>query len=496
MTTKTTKFIAYFTLIILVCSLLPLYIISFYNHPFYDDYVFAMPVHHTWLETHNIKTTLQVALDNVHHIRDTWQGTYTGTFFSNIQPGLFNENYYFICSLFLITTFTLGMGFFLWVLSRQVFLLNKSNSIIFSSLTLFLIIHFLPDVAEAFYWFNGGVGNIFIFSILFSSIALLIKLCKENSILKQCFISIVLFICVLLLGGGSYGGGLFGLCIYFLFVLYAFFFTKKNRVIISLLFITFLLLFIYNMTAPGNVLRANYIKHDEDALFSIVQALYYGTALIGNYFTLTPLALCILLLPLFTESIEKQSYNFSHPFLIIFLMGGLFCVPLVPTLFSGVFIGAGRIQNTYFINFYVFIICAFYYLVGFTSKRYPLFTKTINKNKTLILISASCIFLLSLTGAPAKRDELIGVQNLAGVSATVSLLTGEAESYHNEMLLREELLNDSSKNEITLSPISQTPDVFMQDLLLPDAVHNVVPTLKNYYKKDQIIVSDLERSTQ
>ena len=99
-----------------------------------------------------------------------------------------------------------------------------------------------------------------------------------------------------------------------------------------------------------------------------------------------------------------------------------------------------------------------------------------------------CLCLLG-TGCLAYRrpgDVLYGVQNLSGPSAALSIITGEAAQYDAEMTRREELLNDETQREITLSPLTVTPAVFVDDLIVPNAVYDVRPSLCRYYGKDLI----------
>ena len=52
---------------------------------------------------------------------------------------------------------------------------------VLSALTLTVMLQFMPDMGEAFYWFNGGVGNVFIYSLMALSAALLMRLYRTES---------------------------------------------------------------------------------------------------------------------------------------------------------------------------------------------------------------------------------------------------------------------------------------------------------------------------
>ena len=82
----------------LLVSVIPLYAISLYNHPYYDDYGFSAEVHQVWKETGSLTAVLRQAIESAKVTRQDWQGTYTGTLLSNVQPGIFSESLYFVHS--------------------------------------------------------------------------------------------------------------------------------------------------------------------------------------------------------------------------------------------------------------------------------------------------------------------------------------------------------------------------------------------------------------
>ncbi|MBO5500408.1 MAG: hypothetical protein J6A48_00105, partial [Clostridia bacterium] len=78
----------------LLVSALPLYAISVYNHPYYDDYGFSGEVHQVWQETGSLGAVLRQAIQSAKETRKNWQGNYTGTLLTNVQPGIFSESLY------------------------------------------------------------------------------------------------------------------------------------------------------------------------------------------------------------------------------------------------------------------------------------------------------------------------------------------------------------------------------------------------------------------
>ena len=171
------------------------------------------------------------------------------------------------------------------------------------------------------------------------------------------------------LGGGSYGGGLFLLCIGLLVCALAFLKKHPFRFVYLGLLAVMAACFAYSMAAPGNAARAVVMGTRISAPEAVLKSLYYGVTLLGSYLTLPVVAVLLFLAPVFWELAGNGKIAFSHPLPVLAAGIGLFCVQLVPPMYSGVFIGGGRIQNTYYFSFIVMILLYELYLLGYLRKQ-------------------------------------------------------------------------------------------------------------------------------
>ncbi len=472
----------------LILSTLPLYTIAFYNHPYYDDFGFSASVHQAWKDTGSLTAVFGAAMDSAAHTRQFWQGTYTGTILSNLQPGLFSESLYWIGNWFILTALIACVAFFLHTAFAKLGL-ERWGRVSLISLALMMIIQFMPDVGEAFFWFNGGIGNTFIYALLALAAALSIRLYESKG--KGIVLTLVLAVLMVALGGGSYGGGLFALCMGAVGLACLFWRKGKKRWHFAALYVLLGVCFWYSMSAPGNSVRAWYIQYQSSAVKTVLQSFYYGMGQMGEYMRLPLIAITLPLLPALYEAARKSQYHFSHPWLVLALGTCLYCTQFAPPLYAIASIGDGRIVNTYFISFVILWFFYVYYLAGHMARRVDLPQITVRQWGAVVLASL-CMFG---TGALAFRrtgDMLYGVQNLSGPSALLSIVTGEAVQYDREMTAREELLNDENQPVITLEPIGAVPAVFMDDLIIPDAVYDVRESLCLYYGKEAIHIAGEE----
>ena len=280
-------------------SVLPLYGMTGYNHPYYDDFGFSAAPHQVWKETGDLGAALKAALENAAQTRYTWQGTYTGTLLSNLQPGTFSEELYWISGCFLLTAF-LGCFwfFFATVFGRRGLGLMRWETTVLSSLTLTVMLQFMPDMGEAFYWFNGGVGNVFIYSLMALSAALLVRLYRTESRGGAAGLTAVLLLCMAALGGGSYSGGLFSLCALACVLAWLFGKRRPRRWRFLLCFAVLAAGFVYSMSAPGNTVRAGMIGYTCSPVKAVARSLYEGVILMTGYVRFPLLGLTALVSPL------------------------------------------------------------------------------------------------------------------------------------------------------------------------------------------------------
>ena len=482
------KVFAWLCVLMLLVSILPLYTISVYSHPHYDDYGFSSNVRHAWQDSGSIGTLLQTAVQSARNVRQTWQGTYLGTILSNVQPGVFSENLYFLTTVILLTAFLLCFAFFFHTVLRLLCKAELWQTAVITSLALFLMLQLLPQINEGLYWFNGGIGNTFVYSLIALTLALMLRLWYANGI-KAVWLSVTLLLLMIALGGGSYGGGLFFLCLSAIIVLYALWRKHRFRFVYAGLLLVLAACFVYSMAAPGNDNRAGIMGTRISAPEAVLKSLYYGITLLGSYLTLPVIAVMLFLLPLFWKLAQNSMLSFKHPWIVLLLGTGLFCVQLVPPMYSGVFIGGGRIQNTYYFSFIVMALLYELYLAGAVVKRLSKPFVFSDAMKRGIAVLAAVLFGLGILGFSRPTDGAFGPKNLTGVEAAVSIIRGEAQQYDSAMDAREQMLNDPQMQTVVLTPLVSTPKTFMPDSLATELADNIARSLEVYYRKQSVTVA-------
>ena len=490
------KTLAWICVLGLIASLLPLYLIAFDNRPFYDDFGFSLLTRAAWQSTGSFAAVVAAAVQNTLGIRHTWEGTYTTSFISAMQPGIWGENCYWVATFLLLSFLLLSLWYFL----RQVFtgLLRvdaATFTILFSCLA-FCMVQFVPDPSEAFFWFNGGVAYALLWSLMLLTMGVWLRFTHCAGKKQRILFFALLLLLVPAVGGGKYSTVLFACLCAFLFTLWAF--CRKHPLKWLHLALTLLLTFCLGVSilAPGNAVRSATLPAPMAPHKAIAQAFFFGLTLIAQWFSLPLVATLVLSVLLLIPFLRQSPYAFKHPAWVTALAFALFCAQLTPTLYTGNFLGDGRTLNTYFFTHVLMSLGLVLYWTGWGIRRMEAAEKPLPaflpKNTTsplrgkwllalVLVLFAGCI------GFRPDGAQSFGPQNMAGGSAAISLLRGESRTYRLEMAKREALLNDPAIPDVTLTPISTIPRIFMSDAITGGSSLTYVTALyAQYYQKESV----------
>lgn len=470
----------------LLLTVLPLYVLCPFAHPYYDDFTFAAEPHDAWMQTGSIGAVIHAAIDSARNVRKIWQGTYTGTLLSGLQPGLFSEKLYGIGCAFLLTSFLITLFFMGYTLLRCAGM-ERCECIGLTAWLAVLLLQWMPSPAEGFYWFNGGIGNLFIVSVDAICAACTVWLVRSRHIAVRGLCRIALLIGAVLLGGGSYSNGVMALSVWLLASIVMMRRSCRRGITLLVTGVVFAVCFAYSISAPGNGIRSGMIGTQTGAAESIAKAVYYGTALIGSWIRLPLIGVSIAAVPCFMACTRKCSFSFSHPVLTTLVLWLLFCSQLTATLFAGVFLGGPRTVNAYYVVFNITWFVWLWYMCGwFTHHMCEKAIVPSTRQALAVLCCAACCFGFGAMATKSESSPLYGIQNMNGVQAVLSLYRGEAQAYDHAMDEREQLLNDPEVTDPVLAPLPAVPSLFMDDLLYRDDGYDTTPSLCLYYHKQSV----------
>lgn len=485
------KMLMWLCIAALLMSVVPLYALSAYNHACYDDFGFTLRTHGVWRETGSVLETAKAAIINTVEMRNTWQGTFSTSVISAMQPAQFDEGLYWMTTALLLTAFLAALWFFLRQTLVERLKVNSTAFWLIFCATAFVSIQFVPDLSEAFYWFNGGVGYTLVWSVMLVRLALWLCFDQAEGRGKQVGLYVLLALTSVFVGGGNYTTPLFACLVDCLLLCYAFHTKRPKRWAQLSLFALLLAAFAFSMTAPGNWVRAGTLGGGMSPIRAIAQAFYFGLGLMGSWFSLPLVALWALAIWQLSPRLRTCSLSFKHPVWATAIAVCLFCAQLTPTLVTGNYIGDGRTQDTYYYT-YVLLSCMLaLYWTGWAIRRAEAQSVALPKLDagSLRLGSLLVALVLLAVGCVSYHPpgvESYGPQHMASGSALRSLVSGQAARFDAAMDRRDAEMNDPAQAHVTMRLVEDIPPAFMGEALDSDMQDYVLSLYQEYYAKQSV----------
>ncbi|MCR4926907.1 MAG: DUF6056 family protein [Lachnospiraceae bacterium] len=487
---------------VFVLALIPLYIIGFYDHPSVDDYFYGMETSAAWRETHSASAVFDAAFRETITTYNEWQGTYAAIFLMRLQPSVWGEKYYVIAPFFLITTFTIAMLIFFYVLLTRWFKAEGRPALAISLCITFCAMQFTHMPADSFYWYNGSIYYTFFFSLMLAMYTLItLSIHSEKMAVRIISVFFAALIGVVI-GGGNFVTALFSTFTLFLFFLY-YIYKKNVRVAVSLGFILLLAgaSFAFSIFAPGNAVRQASVGGSTGVFKALVYSIAYGGYNIASATTVPVFILWILLMPVFYRIASRISFSFKRPLLFALFTFAVFCSQGTPVFYAQGLKMPYRIMNIIYFCYYIFMPINLIYFMGYLHNRFKgrlferLMTLPFEKAKAGKVFFLGCLAIFSvccvgLVNVEQSEDGGAVFTNIPmSVSATISLLNGDAKKYDAEMNARAEYLLGTDETDIVLEPLSATPEVLFHSDITPDPYHWKNIHLCMFYNKYMIRLS-------
>lgn len=370
----------------LAVALIPLFLLTKYAIPFFDDYGYSAPVWiHYMLGGYRLRGVISGSVENAVHMWHTWQGTYSSIFFMGLNPMIFGEQYYVIGPVFILCNFLFSLFVFIFVTARH-FLQKTGIPVLgmFSGISLFLIL-FLYTPQQGFYWFNGGIHYIGMFSFEMLFLSILMLLCgkplfqkTEGDVNKNKITGVVLtvigvFISIILgfvVAGANFVTTLQTLILLVSGILLAVYYKNKKILLWIPSLISFGIGFYLNLSAPGNAVRAAYFPDSPDAMHAILLSFPESIKFIKQFLDVKTVLFLILLFPfawVLTEK-NKTKSKLRYPVwgipLIIIWSFCLYAACFTPGLYGTGAINLSRMINVIKITFQLLLVINMIYITG------------------------------------------------------------------------------------------------------------------------------------
>jgi hypothetical protein len=350
-----------------------------------------------------------------------------------------------------------------------------------------------PVPVEGFFWFCGAMLYTFLYALAWLLVALLLLLAskRERSLWKLVLLEIGIALLLFAVGGGNYVVAL-TILLFLLFYNVWMFVTKHPQRYLSLAnMLWYLVAFLVNVAAPGNQVRqaASGVTH-MSFFGAILKALAEASRYVWNNAIPPCIILGGMLVPIFWGIIKKKNFKYPYPLLVLLLSFGVFAAQFAPTLYALQITGAGRIQNIYRFNYYIWLYANEFYLLGWLHRKWAekkMFTEILpaEGKKSFVLAGwlVGGVFLLITL-------YFWGGDKITTASAVMDLHYGNAKQYQMEFQERLTVLEDETLSEVELEPFRIKPYLLYFGDLQKDPEDWVNKAMAEYYGKEKITLSD------
>ena len=472
-----------FTLILFTC-LVPLYRLTQYAIPFYDDFNYSLPV---WVEYkyggYTLKAAIAGSIKNALITRNSWQGTYSSIFLMGLVPSIFGEQYYFLGPVFLITILTLSLFVFWGVIARKVFGASAWTTLALQSGMAVIVLLLIHTAQQGFYWYNGGIHYIgmFSFELLYLSLMIAILYGGKRKWLTILGVLVSLPLAFFVAGGNFITALQTPILLVTAFALAAL--CRNKRVLLWMpSFVIYAIGFIYSVTAPGNKVRAAFfVGRALPPVQAILKSFPDAITFAREFANWRTLLLYLLLIPVIWHLVGTEKIRF-HVWGIPLVAIWSFCVyaaTCTPGLYGTGANDLSRMVNLIKITFQFALLLNMIYVFGVLRSFLPKLAEL--KVPWFLFIGWLLVWNFFFRIAPDK----IGQYSAYG--AHYYHTSGEARQFYSEYEERLQALR-SSQEDIVFSAYTIRPWFLGWTDLTDDPYAEPNVAMSRYYGKRSIVV--------
>lgn len=350
---KYEKYASWFFFLLMLCGLIPMAILGFYNHPVGDDYKYGCAAALSWQETGNLFRVLETAFKGMVTQYQEWQGTYSAMFLMHLPPLIWGDFFYKLYPTVLFACFAGSIFYLSHVLICGVWGASRDTWRLIASLVVLVCIEQVPLCGETFYWYNGSMYYTGFLSCTFVFFGLLIRALQKPSVVK----TVILSLMAIFIAGGNYISllpAMITLALFVLNTLYRIFFQKEDKkrqlTLLCIVFFCMLAGFLVSALAPGNAVRQN-TAWKIPAVTAVLKSIYYNSRYCLYWNGICSLLFFVFVTPSFLGMLRQRKTAVRHPLPVCVLIWGIYCSASCPTYYAQNSGGAAR------------VFCLVYYLM-------------------------------------------------------------------------------------------------------------------------------------
>lgn len=467
---------------LIILSIIPLLMLSFYDHPSADDYSYACLTGTAWRSTRNLFAVIGAAAETAIKEWYSWQGPFTSGFFMALQPALFGEQYYRITGFLFVGLIVIcNLIFFHYILHKR---LNCDllPSIAFGMAASFLMLHYMPLASEGIYWFCGAVHYTLFFAATEILLCLTISLLKTQSRKSDVLMVSLASILGFFLSGGNQMAAFSALLLTLGICAFCIFLKKKSYAIKIIIIFAFQAAgFLLSAFSPGSQRRGASISSSLGIIGSITASIQCGLEKINQWMGLEIIICLAVLLPMFydmSKKVKEQTgFQFKFPLLVFAASVGYLCALFCPSFYALGVEGPKRLLNGIYFIFIILLFLNTFYLCGWIQSKIH-FDKKAGYSVGWILFS----LLLIVGGFLGNRKDTNGHLAYQSVSS------GEAGLYSQQADARYNYLLTCKGQDVVVDRYDAYPYLLYVEEVTGDSNYFINQMVCSYFELNSIVL--------
>ena len=499
----------------LIATLVPLVLISAYNHSYADDWHYGVWAHLTLQETGSIGAALVTALQQVGKAWFDWQGTYSAIFLMALEPGVFGEQAYVLAAPIVLATLVAGTLFFTHVALVELLGAERGAWLAISCAMLSVQLLLQPSPVEGIFWYNSAIYYTTYHGAALALMGCLLRVCNPALRTRPTGSIIASALLAAFVAGGNFVTALVTCEV--LIALSAGLLARGRRCALGVLpaFAMMVVGLALSLVAPGNGVRQTTQFPDEGA--GVVGTVWRSSLAAFQYLqqwstglVLLLLALCAPLVVRIVTRAVSRGWRFRLPGAVAVGSVALFATSFTPTFWAQGSVGPGRVQNYRFDLFVVLLLVNLVWACGWLAARRravykesshaaptpshaapshatptPSHAAVPSPRSALAAYALAILVAVCVVGSMAADQDL--GESLSSVSAARSLASGQAAAYDAQVRERIETIESSDASDLTVPYYTDVPHVLLMGDIRDNMDNYINYRLCQWYGKESIV---------
>lgn len=483
----------------LVATLVPLLLISAYNHSYADDWHYGVWAHLVLQDTGNVFLAIGSALEQAGKAWFDWQGTYSAIFLMALEPSVFGEQAYVLAAPIVLATLVAGTLFFSHVALVELLGAERGLWLGVSCAAVAVQLLLQPSPVEGIFWFNSAVYYTTYNAAALAMLGCVLRIANPARTTRPRGVVVASALLAAFVAGGNFVTALVAAEVLAAVLVGLIVRGRRSALAVMPSFGLMVVGLAVSLAAPGNEVRQQ-TQFPEDAMgawdtiwhsalsaFQYLQQWSTGLVLLLVAFAI-PVAIHV------GRHAAARGWRFPMPGLVAIGSVALFGTSFTPTFWAQSSVGPGRVQNCRFEIFVVLLLLVVFWVVGWLMARERARGgegegATLPDASPLRSVAVACGIAV-LVGAcvvgSMAADQNLG-EELSSVSAARSLVSGQAAAYDAQVWSRLAAIESSTESSLRVPFYTNVPHVLLMGDIRDNMDNYINYRLCQWYGKESIV---------